>query len=71
MCRYIDICTDNVRAMIGHIVGAVVKIKDNTKNCSSSHCVFHRRGLAPREMSSELMIVLNDALTIMNHETTS
>ncbi|KAJ8896307.1 hypothetical protein PR048_001651 [Dryococelus australis] len=62
-----DICTDGAKAMRGHNVGVIAKIKANTKNCSSSHCVLHRHALASRKMHSELMVVLNDAIKIMNY----
>ena len=38
-----DICTDGAKAMMGLNAGAIAKIKEKAKKCSSSHCVLHRR----------------------------
>lgn len=45
----------------------IAKLKDKTKNFSSSHCVFHRHALALRKITSELMIMLNDSIKILNY----
>ncbi|XP_060846317.1 zinc finger BED domain-containing protein 5-like [Rhopalosiphum padi] len=39
----VDICTDGAKAMSGTINGAVQRIKNIAKNCSSSHCMIHRQ----------------------------
>ena len=63
-----DICTDGAKAILGYNAGAIAKINEKAKKCSSSHCVLHRHALASRKIPSELMVVLNDAIKIINYK---
>lgn len=47
-------------------VGAILRIKDKARNCSSSHCFLHRHTPDSIKMPSEHMIVLNDNIKIIN-----
>jgi hypothetical protein len=53
---------------MGHNAGAIAKIKEKAKKCSSSHCVLHRHALASRKIPSELMVVYNDTIKIINYK---
>jgi len=45
----IDVCTDDARAMTGATAGAVAKIKEKSKETTSSHCIHHRHALAMKK----------------------
>ncbi|GBO12332.1 hypothetical protein AVEN_32946-1 [Araneus ventricosus] len=46
----IDVCTDGAKAMTGKTSGAIAKIKEKAKGCSSSHCILHLYSLAVKKM---------------------
>lgn len=62
----IDICTDGAKAMTGKTAGAVSRIKNKAPNCSSSHCILHRQALAMKQMPSNLKLVMDEAVKIIN-----
>ncbi|GBN87939.1 Zinc finger BED domain-containing protein 5 [Araneus ventricosus] len=45
----VDVCTDGANAMTGKMCGAIAKIKEKAKGCSSSHCKLHRHVLAMKK----------------------
>lgn len=38
----IDVCMDGVAAMTGHLSGFIIRIKQVTTECESTHCVIQR-----------------------------
>lgn len=62
----IDICTDGAKAMTGKTAGAVSRMKNKAPNCSSSHCILHRQALAMKQMPSNLKLVMDEAVKIIN-----
>lgn len=63
----IDVCTDGAKAMTGPMVGVVTKIKESSKDCSSSHCVLHRHALATKKMPASFKKVLDESVRIINY----
>ncbi|XP_050058667.1 zinc finger BED domain-containing protein 5-like [Aphis gossypii] len=62
----VDICTDGAKAMSGIINGAVQRIKNIAKNCSSSHCMIHRQALAAKKLSVSFKKALDEVVKIIN-----
>ncbi|GFV88733.1 zinc finger BED domain-containing protein 5 [Trichonephila clavipes] len=62
----IDVCTDGAKAMTGNTAGLVSQIKIKAPNCSSSHCILHRQALAIKQMPSNLKLVMDEAVKIIN-----
>lgn len=62
----VDVCTDGAKAMTGKISGAIAKIKEKAKGCSSSHCVLHRHALAMKKMPPFIKEVLDETVKIIN-----
>ncbi|GFW33091.1 zinc finger BED domain-containing protein 5 [Trichonephila clavipes] len=62
----IDVCTDGAKAMTGNTAGLVSRIKIKAPNCSSSHCILHRQALAMKQMPSNLKLVMDEAVKIIN-----
>lgn len=62
-----DVYTDHAKAMMGHSVGDISILRGKEKNSRSNYCVLHRHTLALRQMSSDLVVVLNDALKIIKY----
>ena len=52
--------------MTGKTAGAVSRIKNKAPNCSSSHCILHRQALAMKQMPSNLKLVMDEAVKIIN-----
>lgn len=63
----IDVCTDGAKAMTGSTVGVITRIKEKSKNCSSSHCVLHRHALAMKQMPASFKKVLDESVQIINY----
>ncbi|GFY07032.1 zinc finger BED domain-containing protein 5 [Trichonephila clavipes] len=62
----IDVCTDDAKAMTGNTTGLVSRIKIKEPNCSSSDCILHRQALAMKQMPSNLKLVMDEAVKIIN-----
>ncbi|XP_057667358.1 zinc finger BED domain-containing protein 5-like [Diorhabda carinulata] len=62
----IDICTDGAKAMTGKTAGVVSRIQKKAPNCGSSHCLLHRQTLAMKQMPSNLKLVMDEAVKIIN-----
>ncbi|GFV71583.1 zinc finger BED domain-containing protein 5 [Trichonephila clavipes] len=62
----IDVCTDGAKAMTSNTAGLVSRIKIKSPNCSSSHCILHRQALAMKQMPSNLKLVMDEAVKIIN-----
>ncbi|GBN63724.1 hypothetical protein AVEN_213079-1, partial [Araneus ventricosus] len=52
--------------MTGKTSGAIAKIKEKTKGCSSSHCILHRHALAMKKMQPFIKEVLAETVKIIN-----
>ncbi|GBM81842.1 hypothetical protein AVEN_107937-1 [Araneus ventricosus] len=48
----IDVCTDGEKSMTCKTSGAIAKIKEKAKGCSSSHCILHRHAIEMKKMPS-------------------
>ncbi|XP_043397851.1 LOW QUALITY PROTEIN: zinc finger BED domain-containing protein 5-like [Chelonia mydas] len=65
--KCIDVCTDNARAMIGKIKGAVMQIISVAPESTKSHRVLHRQALAVKKIPpAYLKIVLDEAVQIIS-----
>lgn len=64
--KCISVCTDGAKAMVGKLSGAVTRIKNVAKNCSTSHCILHRYALVTKRISPSLKVVLDEAVHIIN-----
>ncbi|GFS73616.1 zinc finger BED domain-containing protein 5 [Trichonephila clavipes] len=62
----VDVCTDGANAMTGNTAGLVSRIKIKAPNCSSSHCILHRQALAMKQIPSNLKLVMDEAVKIIN-----
>ncbi|GFX79545.1 zinc finger BED domain-containing protein 5 [Trichonephila clavipes] len=62
----IDVFTNGAQAMTGNTAGLVSRIKIKAPNCSSSHCILHRQALAMKQMPSNLKLVMDEAVKIIN-----
>ncbi|XP_031337243.1 zinc finger BED domain-containing protein 5-like [Photinus pyralis] len=62
----INICTDGAKSMVGKTAGAVARIKQVAKNCTSSHCVIHRQALVSKKMPIDLKNTLDEVVKIIN-----
>ncbi|GBN83817.1 Zinc finger BED domain-containing protein 5 [Araneus ventricosus] len=62
----VDVCTDGAKAMTGKMSGAIAKIKEKAKGCSSSHCILHRHALAMKKMPPFIREVLSETVKIIN-----
>ncbi|GFW53951.1 zinc finger BED domain-containing protein 5 [Trichonephila clavipes] len=62
----IDVCTDGVKAVTGNTAGLVSRIKIEAPNSSSSHCILHRQALAMKQMPSNLKLVMDEAVKLIN-----
>ena len=62
----IGVCTDGASAMIGHLSGLTVRIKEVAPECEATHCVIHREMLASRKLSPELHSVFDDVVKMIN-----
>ncbi|KAJ8878276.1 hypothetical protein PR048_018853 [Dryococelus australis] len=60
-------CSDGAKTMAGHNAGATSKIKSKANKYSICDWVLHRHALPSRKLPSELMVVLNDAIQIINY----
>ncbi|GFS98834.1 zinc finger BED domain-containing protein 5 [Trichonephila clavipes] len=52
--------------MTGNTAGLVSRIKLKAPNYSSSHCILHRQALAMKQMPSNLKLVMDEAVKIIN-----
>lgn len=64
--KCVDVCSDGAKSMIGPVKGAVTRIKNVSKTCTSSHCVLHRHALVARKIPSSLKCILDEAIKIIN-----
>lgn len=57
----------DMNAMMNHKTKDIAKIKGKAKNFIRSELIFHRCAIDLRKLYAELMIVLNDAIKIINY----
>lgn len=65
MC--IGICTDGAPAMTGYIKGFVAHVRELNADISITHCFLHRETLITKQLPSELNIVLEQCVKMINY----
>lgn len=63
---YLVVCTDGTPAMTGRNKGFLIKIKKYFPNVSSTHCFIHREVLMVKTIPTELKIVLDIVVNVVN-----
>lgn len=64
--KYISVYFDGAKAMMRKLSGAVTKIKNVAKNCSSNQCILPKYALVTKRISASLNTVLDEAVQIIN-----
>ncbi|GFX90684.1 SCAN domain-containing protein 3 [Trichonephila clavipes] len=63
----IDICTDDAPAMSGHLKGFVAHVKELNEDILVTHCFVHREALVTKFLPSDLKIVLEQCVKMVNY----
>ncbi|GFT02645.1 SCAN domain-containing protein 3 [Trichonephila clavipes] len=63
----IGICTDGAPAMTGHLKGFVAHVKELNENILVTHCFLHREALVIKFLPSDLKIVLEQCVKMVNY----
>ncbi|UYV72327.1 hypothetical protein LAZ67_9002655 [Cordylochernes scorpioides] len=63
----IGICTDGAPAMTGHLKGFVALVRELSGDILVTHCFLHREALVTRYLPSELKIVLEQCVKMINY----
>ncbi|GFS97486.1 SCAN domain-containing protein 3 [Trichonephila clavipes] len=63
----IGICTDGAPAMTGHLKGFVAHVKELNKDILVTHCFLHREALVTKFLPSDLKIVLEQCVKMVNY----
>ncbi|GFV63861.1 SCAN domain-containing protein 3 [Trichonephila clavipes] len=63
----IDICTDGAPAMTRHIKGFVAHVKELNEDILVTHCFLHREALVTKFLPSDLKIVLEQCVKMVNY----
>ncbi|GFT67188.1 zinc finger BED domain-containing protein 5 [Trichonephila clavipes] len=63
----IVICTDGAPAMTGHLKGFVAHVKELNENILVTHCFLHREALVTKFLPSDLKIVLEQCVKMVNY----
>lgn len=63
----IGICTDGAPAMTGHLKGFVAHVKELNGDILFTHCFLHREALVTKYLPSELKIVLEQCVKMVNY----
>ncbi|XP_075213885.1 SCAN domain-containing protein 3-like [Lycorma delicatula] len=67
-CRELsDFTTDGAPAMTGHIKGFVAHVKELNENILVTHCFLHREALVTKFLPSDLKIVLEQCVKMVNY----
>ncbi|XP_075210363.1 zinc finger BED domain-containing protein 5-like [Lycorma delicatula] len=67
-CRELsDFTTDGAPAMTGHIKGFVAHVKELNENILVTHCVLHQEALVTKFLPSDLKIVLEQCVKMVNY----
>ncbi|GFW75755.1 SCAN domain-containing protein 3 [Trichonephila clavipes] len=64
-CIYI--CTDGAPAMTGHLKGFVAHVKELNEDILVTHCFLHREALVTKFLPSDLKIVLEQCVKMVNY----
>ena len=63
----IGICTDDAPAMTGHLKGFVAHDKELNGDILGTHCFLHREAVVKKYLPSELKIVQEQCVKIINY----
>ncbi|GFU53672.1 SCAN domain-containing protein 3 [Trichonephila clavipes] len=63
----IGICTDGAPAMTGHLKGFVAHVKELNEDILVTHCFLHREVLVTKFLPSDLKIVLEQCVKMVNY----
>ncbi|GFT07556.1 SCAN domain-containing protein 3 [Trichonephila clavipes] len=63
----IGICTDGAPAMTGHLKGFVAHVKELNEDILVTHCFLHREALVTKFLPSDLKIVLEQCVKMVNY----
>ncbi|GFS80929.1 SCAN domain-containing protein 3 [Trichonephila clavipes] len=63
----IGICTDCAPAMTGHLKGFVAHVKELNEDILVTHCFLHREALVTKFLPSDLKIVLEQCVKMVNY----
>jgi hypothetical protein len=55
--RYVDICTDGARSMVGNRNGFIAHVKVIAPECTHSHRIIHREALSVKNIQNALKTV--------------
>ena len=64
--NFISICTDGAAVMIGRNKGLVKRVKERNQNVIVTHCFLHRATLVFKNLPADLVLVLNDVVSMVN-----
>ena len=64
--NFISICTDWAAAMVGRNKGFVSRVKERNQNVIFIHCFLHREALVFKTLPADLVLVLNDVVSMVN-----
>ncbi|GFX75115.1 SCAN domain-containing protein 3 [Trichonephila clavipes] len=63
----IGICTDGAPAMTGHLKGFVAHVKELNEDTLVTHCFLHREALVTKFLPSDLKVVLEQCVKMVNY----
>ena len=66
--NFISICTDGAAVMIGQNKGLVNRVKERNQNVIFTHCFLHRETLVFKTLPADLVLVLNDMVSMVNFQ---
>ena len=64
--NFISICTDGAATMVGRNKGFVSRVKERNQNLIFTHCFLHREALVFKTLPADLVLVLNDVVSMVN-----
>ena len=64
--NFISISTDGAAVMVGRNKGLVNRVKEINQNVIFTHCFLHRETLVFKTFPANLVLVLNDVVSMVN-----